>query len=323
VLAEHRARDRVGAKGVLAAMAPEDIAAWLRQKSATELLSVFAAHVLGGMYFTPAIVRDGHVIPDRDPLEVLATPGAYNAVPTIAGTNRDETRLFNLMGSPHVRRLFELPVGLRDAEAYAIDSEYGSLAWQAQGANEPLEAMRAGGRSDVYGYRFDWDEEGRLLWLDLSELLCAAHGIELLFVFGFTDLGRWTGNVYADVASAERLSAGMRSYWTHFARTGAPGRGTDGSLPAWESWAAAPASRHLVLDTEAGGGIRMERDPVSVEDVVARLAADPRLGSADERCTILRGLVEFARFVDATGYAAFGDGLCLPWPLEPPDLYGG
>jgi hypothetical protein len=94
-------------------------------------------------------------------------------------------------------------------------------------------------------------------------------------------------------------------------------------LPAWESWAAAPASRHLVLDTEAGGGIRMERDPVSVEDVVARLAADPRLGSAEERCTILRGLVEFARFVDATGYAAFGDGLCLPWPLEPPDLYGG
>jgi carboxylesterase type B len=73
VLAEHRARDRVGAKGVLAAMAPEDIAAWLRQKSAAELLSVFAADVLGGMYFTPAIVRDGHVIPDRDPLEVLAT----------------------------------------------------------------------------------------------------------------------------------------------------------------------------------------------------------------------------------------------------------
>jgi para-nitrobenzyl esterase len=304
-------------------MGDDAIAAWLREKSAAELLSVFEDDLQGGMYFTPAIVRDGAVIPDLDPLEALATPGAHNAVPTILGTNRDETKLFATMASPHVRRLLGLPVGLRDPEAFDRDAEYASLAWKAAGADEPLEALRAGGRTDVYGYRFDWDEEGDLLWLDLSRLLGAAHGIEILFVFGFTDLGRFTDDVYRDLPSAEQLSARMRSYWTHFARTGAPGRGADGALPAWESWASDPASRHLVFDSEDGGGIRMQHDPISLDELLVRLADDTRVASAEERCAILRGFVEFARFVDEASYRAFADGLCAPWPLEPPALFGG
>ncbi len=52
------------------------------------------------MYMAPAIVRDGVVIPDAKPLDVLADLGGHERVPFIAGTNRDEHKLFFLMSSP-------------------------------------------------------------------------------------------------------------------------------------------------------------------------------------------------------------------------------
>ena len=43
---------------------------------------------------------------------------------------------------------------------------------------------------DVFVYRFDWDEEPKLLGADLQPMLGAAHGFEIPFVFGHLDLGR-------------------------------------------------------------------------------------------------------------------------------------
>ena len=62
----------------------------------------------------------------------------------------------------------------------------------------------------------------------------------------------------------ELLSAQMMSYWAQFAQAGAPGRGRRGELPEWKAWsdAAPDAPRYIVLDTPAGGGIRMETDLV-------------------------------------------------------------
>jgi para-nitrobenzyl esterase len=322
VLADGLAEDRAGAKAVVAGMSDADTLAYLRGKSASELIDVFAeeAPEQGGMYFVPNVIRDGHVIVDRDPLEAFATPGAHNAVPTIAGTNREETKLFALMGSPNVRRFAGIPLGVRDAAAFDLEGEYGGLLWKAQGVDQPLDALAAGGREDVFGYRFDWDEEGSLLWLDLSELLGAAHAVELFFVFGFTDLGRWTDNVFADLPSAEQLSREMRAYWTHFAKTGAPGRGADGTLPEWRPWAG--DDRYLVFDTPADGGLRMEDATVTVERVIEKLAADPRISSLEQRCRILRALHEWSGDLDAESYAGFADGACLAWPLEQPALVG-
>ncbi|MEZ4215391.1 MAG: carboxylesterase family protein [Myxococcota bacterium] len=323
LLEDGLATSRDDAKARIAAMSPAEIESYLRAKSAPELLSIFRDGIGGGMYYVPQIIRDGHVVPDVEPLEAFARPDGHNAVPTIAGTNREETKLFAMMGSPNVRRVFGMPVGVRDTEAFDLEGEYGGLLWKAQGADQPLTAMRSAGRDDVYGYRFDWDEEGTLLWVDLGELLGASHAVEMLFVFGFTDLGRYTDNVFADLPSAERLSRQMRSYWTHFARTGAPGRGADGDLPPWKPWGAdADAEKYLVFDSAAGGGLRMEGDAVDVDDVVARLAADPRVTGAEQRCALFRGLVEWSGAFEPEDYAAFEDGACRTWPLELPALPG-
>ena len=102
----------------------------------------------------------------------------------------------------------------------------------------------------VFAYRFDWDEEPRVLWADLGALIGAAHGLEIPFVFGHWELGR-TGRVLFDEsnrAGREALSAMMMSYWAEFAYSGDPGRGRDGTLPRWAPWQDG-GETYAVLDT--------------------------------------------------------------------------
>ena len=312
------AEDREAAKGRIAKMSPVEVETFLRGLSPESMLGVFRGSRMGGMYFSPDLFRDGHVIVDEPALEAFASPTSHNAVPLMSGTNREETKLFGMFTSPHVRRMFGIPLSVTDAEAYDLGSEYGGLLWKAQGVDEPLQALVRGGRGDVFGYRFDWDEQGELLWLDLARMLGASHAVELLFVFGFTDLGRFTDSMYADLPSAETLSSQMRSYWTEFARTGDPGRGRDGRLPRWQPWGATPdAAKYIVFDSPAGGGLRMASDIVNVPGVLAKLESDDRYRSVNLRCETLKELASFSVAISPETYAGFADGACASNPPPP------
>ena len=71
-------------------------------------------------------------------------------------------------------RLFGMPLRLNDARRYALEAEYGSNIWKATGVDEPAAALRASQKEGVFGYRFDWDDEPKRLWYDMSQLLGAA-----------------------------------------------------------------------------------------------------------------------------------------------------
>jgi para-nitrobenzyl esterase len=88
------------------------------------------------------------------------------------------------------------------------------------------------------------------------------------------------------------LSAPMMSYWAQFAYTGDPGRGRDGSLSRWSAWdSGRPESdKFIVFDTIADGGIRMSSETESPEALLAELASDSQLDSADERCVVFERL---------------------------------
>lgn len=310
---DRRADDREAAQRVLSAMSLDEIATYLRSKTPDELLAIFQSSPTGGMYSVPQLFRDGHVIVDAEPLEALADPALHNAVPTIAGTNREETKLFAMLSSEHVSRVFGVPTRLNDPVGFDLEGEYGGLLWKAQGADEPLSALSRGGRQDIWGYRFDWDEEGRILWLDLSQLVGAAHMVEVLFVFHLMDLGRWTDNLFPDLPTAERLSAQMRGYWTEFARTGKPGRAGTQENPEWQPWG---NGQYLLLDTEQDGGVRMQEGSATVSSVVAQLETDERVRSLEERCAMFRGLVLWSGAFETADYERFADGACQPWPLD-------
>ncbi|MBY0402241.1 carboxylesterase family protein [Myxococcota bacterium] len=316
---EGRASSRSEAKQVLAAMKEAEIEAFLRGLSPERLLEPFV-DVMGEevmpMYMAPANVRDGVVIPTAPPLEVLAGLGGHERVPFIAGTNRDEHKLFFLMSSPHVERLFGLPTGFENERLYDLEGEYGGAMWRAMGADEPVSAMAARSGPPVFAYRFDWDEEPRVLGVDFAKLLGAAHALDLLFVFGQTDLGFANRFVFEDPESAERLSHAMRSYWANFAYTHDPDRGRNEDLPDWEPWSNEEGEpKYLILDSDRDGGIEVGTDRIDPALVLARAERDPRLESDEERCRVFRNFVQWSEALTPEGYAEIASGACRRYPL--------
>jgi para-nitrobenzyl esterase len=293
LLEKHRgAKDREAARALAASLGDAGVVAFLRERSPGEILAAYAGSQGMGMLRFPQIFPDGVVMPADEPAQHFVA-GRYNRVPVIAGTNRDESKLFMAFDREYVRLWFRILPSLRDPARYQRDAEYQSLAWKLNGADDPARWMRAVQGPSVFAYRFDWDETDRFLWVDWSEVLGAAHAFEIPFVFGDFEIPLLR-SLYAEenLASRQALSRAMMSYWAEFAASGAPGRGRGGDLPAWSAWdESAPASeRFLVFDSEAGGGIRMSAEAVTASSLVARILADERFASSEERCAFLARL---------------------------------
>ena len=314
---EGLALDRAGARAAAEAMRPAERAAFLRGLPVERLLPAYDGRGIG-MYECPRVFRDGTVIP-REPLgERLAHANGHHAVPVILGSNRDEQKLFFFLDPAHVRRWFGLVPQARDPVAYQRDSAYRSRAWKVSGVDDPARTLARAQPGRVFAYRFDWDEEPRVLWADLGELLGAAHGLEIPFVFGHWELGR-TGRILFDASNRpgrEALSAMMMSYWAEFAWRGDPGRGRDGTLPRWMPWQE-DGEKYAVLDTPAGGGVRMASQSEGFDDLAAAILADDTFESERERCLALASLTTWTseRF-GAAQYRAAGGGRCAPFAPE-------
>jgi para-nitrobenzyl esterase len=313
----------LGAKGRDAARAQVDemttmqLERLLRGAAAADVLELFDGSRMGGMYDNVGLIRDGTVLPPGDPLVALAA-GRYNRVPVIIGSNRDEVRLFAMMGSDHVTRVFGMPLWPKDERRWLLETEYPSLMWKAQGVDEPASAMADAQGDSVFAYRFDWDEEPKLLCSDFSILLGAAHAVEIPFVFGRLRFLGLEFLLFDDDRrpAAEELARSMMSYWGQFAWLGRPGHGSNGRLPLWRPWddSTPDAPRFLILDTADGGGIRMSSDSVTREGVIERVSRDDRFQSADERCEIYRSFVERGESMKRSEYERVGDGECAALP---------
>lgn len=259
---------------------------------AAPLAAVFGAYETPKGRIDPLrVIADGVTLPVEGVSAGLDSPANYNAVPVMTGANRDEIKLFNALNPEFVWRLFGVLPMARDQAYYDAVSDYPSRMWRANAVDGPAARMVAGGQSAVWAYRFDWDEEGRVLFTDLGKLLGAGHSLEIPFVFGhFKLLGAFDrfaftkGNAPGRIA----LSDAMMSYWVNFAATGAPGRGVKSDLPEWKAWTnASGAERIMLLDSPAGGGARMSNDLETRDRITTDLLADPRLKTPARRCTVL------------------------------------
>ena len=275
------ASDRASAKSRLASMSSEQVATYLRSKSAEEILRAYLDEDAEGGQSVPKVFAEGWVLPAEFPIDTFARASSHAGVPVMLGTNRDESKLFLAFDPEHTWNFLGIVPRLRDPDRFAATAEHGSRLWKASGADEPAAALLSSGLEDVYVYRFDWDEEPSVWGVDLAELAGAAHGFEIPFVFGHFDIGDEGNMIFTEKNEPARrkLSEQMISYWVNFAKTGQPGRGLRGDLPEWE-----PAPAFMLLDTEADGGPRMSQDTVTEEDVLAAVLVDDRLGDQSERC---------------------------------------
>jgi len=181
-----------------------------------------------------------------------------------------------------VRWWFGFLPRMRDPQRYDLTAEYATLGWKLGAVDQPAAVMRGVQGASVFAYRFDWDEEPSFLGSDFAKLLGAAHGMEIPFVFQSFNTS-FFGRMFTDanLPGREELSDAMSSYWTQFAYTGDPGRGRDGTLAQWHAWDPSEGGpKFVVLDTAAGGGVRMIDQPLTKAALLAKLASDSRMDEA-------------------------------------------
>jgi para-nitrobenzyl esterase len=264
---------RLGAHGRdLETLRAAPLAELLRAQLATV---IELAPALGGLPFQPAI--DDDFLP-RHPLDALEA-GAAAGIPLLAGTNRDEWKLF-MLGDRRARKMDEAALRRRFTRLLGeSESEraYGAylLAHGSHAPDHPRERWSSfqGDRvfhwpaarllelqsrhAPVYAYRFDWSPPL------LRGPIGACHGIELPFVFGAV-LEPWLRPWLGAAPGARRLAHQMQESWLAFARTGQPGHS---GLPFWpahdtERRQVMALARRCRVEPDFGGGtLRYWREP--------------------------------------------------------------
>ena len=125
----------------------------------------------------PLLTSDGIVVPEIGLKSALSKKKYVNNVPTIAGSNRDEVKLwlataeyFVNLDYSAVGNLLNIPkVSLKDEDAFEAFNYYRSAAWKIRGVDIPLEELHKSGNNNLYAYRYDWDDHRRYVVADFQK----------------------------------------------------------------------------------------------------------------------------------------------------------
>jgi para-nitrobenzyl esterase len=246
------------------------------------------------------------VLPKETWVETFAKEGAWNTVPVITGSNRDEAKLFQLFDKRYVYNLLGFLPRMRDEAKYEATSSAVSRLWRGACVDAVAKAMRASGWNDVWSYRFDWDEEPTRL----GKLLGAAHGIEIPFVFGNFE-GQELIYQLEDNTERDKLVTRMMDHWGTFAHAGRPGS-------EWQRYdpSSAAAPKYLTFDTPVST-IKMSSTVEDPEAVLQELLASRDTSWAD-KCDGLSRLVKIG-FVDPERAARVFECKIGSDPVAPPE----
>ncbi len=266
------AADTAAAAAYLDGMTEPEIEAYLRGKSAVQMLRAYAPW-FGGMFTMPNVFPDGTVLPEMGYATLRA--GTHpNKVPTILGSNKDEMKLF----------MFADPAFKGREDLYEVVTTYGSDTWKAVGVDEPAAALCAqAGQPDVYAYQFLWgtlDENGHSELPDpFGFILGSFHALEIPFFFGNDSF--FVGMQYllfneANRPGREALSTVMMQYAASFAYTGDPNPPGSG-LPVWSPWSEETDGPKCILfdvHPDQTLDIGMSTAELNVEGVLERMAVE-------------------------------------------------
>jgi para-nitrobenzyl esterase len=291
-------------------MTDSEISNYLRGKPANEVLTLLDTE---GMPNLPMIFRDGTVVPAQDLMEVFANASDYNDVPIIIGTNRDEFKPFFLSDRNLVAiEMGFLPRIIDDGHFHAVTS-YFNDSLKARGVDEVSMRLAASQTDPVFAYRFDWDELPTVLGVDLSIMMGAMHAAEIPFVFeSFDDrLMNWILFSDENIPSRTELSKKMSSYWAEFAYNSSPGRGRDGTQTEWEPWNESPnQGKFVMLDSERGGGVRMNNEAVTFAVLKRRLLQDTSFPNAAAKSKIYDCVFKDSEYWEEEEFVALGAEAC-------------
>jgi para-nitrobenzyl esterase len=303
LIADATASGETSAKAYIGTRSAQQVADYLRGKSADALLTTVRTRLapLGLAAANP--IPDGTVVA-ADPIASIRA-GRYVKVPVMAGNTRDETKLFPTLlalrptlggasgrliddaavfaiahgydpEAPPATRIEDwiparyLPVDAPETGFDARTRELDRIWFQAL-RDDLLDALKSR-QPGVWHYRFDWDE----LPQPFDVIYGAAHAFDLPFVFG-----NFGPSLYANISftRANRpgrlaLSHAMMKSVGAFARSGDP---NDAALGAtWKPWPsrilfdASPQTARISTECECAASVSdRAREPAVDADVLA------------------------------------------------------
>ena len=245
------------------------------------------------------LTGDGIVIPKIGLTKALSKKENVNRVPTIAGSNKDEVKLWlasakyfvdldysffgSILGVPKVT--------LNDKDAFNLFNSYRSRAWKIRGVDEPLRSLYVSGNRDLYAYRYDWDDHRRFIVADFKELIGAAHATEIPLLTGNNKLvGDYGFLIYPRGPSKRFTSKNMMKFWTNFAKNGKPGVSSNGVEWSKYNGQENTSSNYIVLDNKRN--LRMQTDEFSFSSLINDLFQENALTHL-EKCVVLLQMLTY------------------------------
>ena len=249
----------------------------------------------------PLLTSDNIVIPKMGLRKALYEEDYVNKVPTIAGSNRDEVKLWlataeyfvELDFSP-VGSLLSIPkVRLKNEDAFEAFNYYRSHAWKIRGVDIPLEGLYKSGNHNLFAYRYDWDDHRRYVVGDFKKLIGAAHATEIPLLAGNAKLvGGYplSDLIYPAGKSKLFTSRNMMRFWTNFAKNGEPGESTNSIK--WDPMVKDKelTSSYIILDRKEN--LKMNNNKKTFKMLAEELYIDNRVNDL-EKCVILLQMFTF------------------------------
>ena len=317
---------------------------FLRSASANDIISYYRPrNDSGGLIDVPNVIPDGVVIPMKGIYGVYRD-GDMHDKPMIFGSTRDEDKLFMFVNDDFVDRplsilspiseYFELYVKPKDPKFYDAYGKYMAESWKYGAVDLPSKFTSTNKNSNVYAYRFDWDEQnsdlgldlllgfnvpGINLNLDLPNLLGAGHAMEIAFIFKSGGLLGESYDAITDIMYDENnrtsdldLSTKMGQYWVNFAYDGNPNSTPYSMSTEWMPWdELSGKERFIVFDSINDKGITMFNNTLSADSILQGIASESI--SLEQKCHIINKMFNRTtltqREVDDI-YASFMSGKC-------------
>ena len=239
----------------------------------------------------PLLTNDGIVIPKVGLEKALKDSKYIKNVPFMAGSNRDEVKLWIAAAEYFVELDFS-PIGsilgiprvkLKNEASFEAFNYYRSEAWKIRGVIEPITSLNIAGNLNTYAYRYDWDDHRRFFIADFKKLIGASHGTEIPLITGNNDIvGDYGFLIYPSGPSKRFLSKNMMLLWSNFAKNGSPGVSTNGI--EWLPYNSLEETNFLILDNKRN--MKIANLYTSYKELVEQLNYDARVNEL-ERCVIL------------------------------------
>ena len=240
----------------------------------------------------PLLTNDGIVIPLEGLEKALSNSRYVSDVPFMAGSNRDEVKLWIGTAEYFVKldysffgSILGIPrVTLKDEDAFEAFNYYRSEAWKVRGVIEPISSLNKVGSKNTYAYKFDWDDHRRFIVADFKKLIGASHGTEISLITGNNKLVEGYGFLIYPAGPSKRfISKNMMLFWSNFAKDGKPGPSTNGIN--WDSYNHSEGDKNfMILDNKKN--MKIVNLDTSYKSLVEELNLDTRVSEL-ERCVIL------------------------------------